>query len=144
VTLRVRVNTYNDTSILVEKTFRGRTEVLGYIESRKPVFISDAEVTGYTTSLVTGHQANLTISVFNSGITRTPGALSVIASSYTSLKTPADTEEVTLPASLPRNETWTFTVPLGIGMTDVGKPSFVVELYENSGTSPTDTMTITP
>lgn len=142
VTLRVRVHSYNDTSILIEKTVRGMTEVVGYIESRKSVFIIDADVIGYSTSLVSGRQANLTFSVFNSEKIRTAGSLRIDASSYTSINTHYSSVEQDLPGSLARNDTWTQNLLVGVSVSDPGQPTFVLELYEGSASSPTDTVTI--
>jgi hypothetical protein len=142
VTLQVRVHSYNDTSILIEKTVRGSTEVVGYIECRKSVFISDADVIGYSTSLISGRQANLTVSVFNSEKIRTAGSLRIDVSSYTSIDTHYASDERDLPGSLARNDTWTLNMLVGVSVSDPGQPSFVLELYEGSATSPTDTVTI--
>jgi len=136
VTLKVRVNTYNDTSLLVEKIVRGRTETIAFIESKKSVFIKDAHISSYSSGipgLPGQRQANLTIEVFNSQQVRQPGSLKIVATSYILLT--KNSEEATLANSLGRNETWSIILPLYVAET----PSVFVELFEGSGSSPIDT-----
>jgi hypothetical protein len=138
VTLRVRVNSCNDTSIRVERTVGSRTEVIAYLESKKPVFIREARITGYTTGIPGLRQANVSIMVFNSKEVRGPGSLTIIATSYTSLSTQRDSEEVKLDSSLGRDETWSVTVPLYVPEV----PSIEVQLFENGGSTPIDTTSV--
>jgi hypothetical protein len=141
VTLRVRVNTYNDTSILVEKIWMGRTELVAFIESKKPVFIRDAHISGYTSGipgLPGQRQANVSIQVFNSYEPRQPGSLSVKATSYTSLVPSIDSKDATLTNSLGRNETWSVTLPLNVPEVS----SIRVDLFEGTGSTPIDTIEV--
>jgi len=132
VTLRVRVNSYNDTSILVEKIVRGRTETVAFIECKKPVFIRDAHISGYTSGIL--RQANVSIQIFNSGEPRQPDTLKIVAISYM-LGAQRDSEEKILPNSLGRNETWLVTIPLTVPEV----PSIEVQLFEGDGATPIDT-----
>jgi hypothetical protein len=132
VTLRVRVNTYNDTSILVEKVWNGRKELVAFLDCKKPVFIRDAYISGDPT----GHprQANVTIQIFNSGEPRQPTTLNIVAIS-SMLGAQIDSEGTSLTNTLGRNETWLVTLHLTVPEV----PSIEVQLFENGGATILDT-----
>jgi hypothetical protein len=142
VVLQVGVHDINDTSITIESRVQGKWQLLGSIPAPKPIFILDIIKIMYSPALPSGKQANLTVDVFNGGSQRAPGSLKVVVSSFSSVNKiyPFDSAGVTLEKALARNETWSFTVVLNV--IDPGHPSFVAELYENSGSSPTDSMSV--
>lgn len=139
VPLQVRVHGVNDTSITVETLIRNKVEVIGYIKTPRPVFLRNAGVTGYETSIASGKQANVSVQVFNDGSLRPAGTLRVVASSYTSFNTRWDSAEVELDRSMPQSDTWSFTVQLKVSELDPGHPSFSLELYEGQNANPSDT-----
>jgi len=140
VTLVVRVHTENDTGVLVETVMGGKVILSEYVKAVKPVFISNAGVTGYVTGIVTGREANISVQVFNERGPRAPESLKLVVESYSSFNhnTHWDSEEIVLPASLARNETWSASILVNVNELDPGHPLFVVQLYEYSGINPTD------
>ena len=142
VTLLVRLHSQNDTSIIVETLMRGKVDVVGIIKALKPVFIRNVDVTISATSIMGGRQANLSIQVFNNENPRPSGSLNLVASSFTSKNMHWDSAEAGLQGSFGKEETWSVTMQLDINQADPGRPVFLVELYENGGGSPIDSMTV--
>ena len=142
LSIAVRVHSFNDTAILIEEIIRGSAVTIGRIDPVKLVFIRNVDVTGYSTVLPGGRQANVSVEVFNAGDIRPAGSLRLVVTSFTSSNIQRDSKDTTRSTPLTRNETWSTTVPVDVVISDPGKPSFVVELYENGGTAPTDTMTV--
>ena len=136
VTLRVRVHTYNDTSIQVEKITVGKTEVVAFMECRKPLFIRDAKISGYTTGIP--RQANVSVEVFNSREVRQPNTLTVKATSYTPLFPTGWSQEEVLTSPLAHNGTWYVTVALYVA----DEPFITVQLLDGSGSNEIDEVQI--
>ena len=143
VVLQVGVHDINDTSITIESRVQGKWQILGSIPAPKTTFLRDMRDIRYSPALPSGKQANLTVEVFSGG-PRSAGSLKVDVSSYSSFNKNIhfDSTEVTLDRPLARNETWSFTVLLNVNEIDPGHPTFVAELFENSGASPTDSLSV--
>jgi len=143
VELQLRVHGLNDTSITIETLIHNRVQLIGYIKSPKPAFLSNVGVTGYVTGLASGREANLSVSVFNDGkAVYAAGSLRVVATSYSPFSTRIESSETVLDRSLPTNSTWTYSVLLKVNELDLGHPFFMVELYNRGGSSPADAVTV--
>jgi len=132
VTLRVRVHTYNDTSIQVEKIAAGKTEVVAFIECKKPAFIRAAYISGYSPGIQ--RQANVSVEVFNPREARQSGSLTVKATSYTPIFPTGYSQQKELPTTLAHNGTWYVTLALYVA----DEPSITVQLLDGSGPSVID------
>ncbi|MEM2869997.1 MAG: DUF116 domain-containing protein [Thermoplasmata archaeon] len=138
--VNVRVHDQNDTSLLIEVISNGRVVSSRYVRSPNSVFIAEARLSEYVTMIPSGRAANVTVEVFNEQPVRPPGSLRLVLRCYSSFNRNSawDTVEVSQPSPLALNQTWSCSVVLDVNDLDPGRPTFVVELFEGSASSPLD------